>query len=182
MWQYGLDHLQEHLALVHVNCHCSNNDETTLAIHLVTMFCWVPFLSYTIYICVYIYIYMYTYVYNIPINTYWQFFLLEKYVTDIRSPSICLTTFIARTSLVAQWLRICLPMQGTWVWSLDQEDPTGCGATKPVCHNYWSCTLQPMSHNYWAHVPLLLKPTSLEPVFRNKKKHCNENPVHCNEE
>ena len=40
------------------------------------------------------------------------------------------------TSLVAQWLRICLPMQGTWVQSLGREDPTCCGATKPVRHNY----------------------------------------------
>ena len=34
------------------------------------------------------------------------------------------------TSPVAQWLRICLPMQGTWVWSLVREDPTCWGATK----------------------------------------------------
>ena len=27
-------------------------------------------------------------------------------------------------SLVAQWLRICLPMQGTRVRALGQEDPT----------------------------------------------------------
>ena len=27
------------------------------------------------------------------------------------------------TSQVAQWWRICLPMQETWVWSLSQEDP-----------------------------------------------------------
>ncbi|KAJ8779228.1 hypothetical protein J1605_012690, partial [Eschrichtius robustus] len=40
------------------------------------------------------------------------------------------------TSLVAQWLRICLPMQGTQVRSLVQEDPTCRGATKPVHHNY----------------------------------------------
>ena len=40
------------------------------------------------------------------------------------------------TSLVAQWLRICLPMQGTWVRALVQEDPTCRGATKPVRHNY----------------------------------------------
>ena len=39
------------------------------------------------------------------------------------------------TSLVAQWLRICLPMQGTWVRSLVGEDPTCCGATKPTHHN-----------------------------------------------
>ena len=40
------------------------------------------------------------------------------------------------TSLVAQWLRIHLPMQGTRVRALVQEDPTCLGATKPVHHNY----------------------------------------------
>ena len=39
-------------------------------------------------------------------------------------------------SLVAQWLRICLPMQGTRVQALVREDPTCCGATKPMRHNY----------------------------------------------
>ena len=53
-------------------------------------------------------------------------------------------------SLVAQWLRIRLPMQGTWVRALVQEDPTCCGATRPVYHNYWACTLEPVSHNYWS--------------------------------
>ena len=52
------------------------------------------------------------------------------------------------TSLVAQWLRICLPMQGTRVWALVREDPTCHGATKPV-HNYWACALEPASCNYW---------------------------------
>ena len=40
------------------------------------------------------------------------------------------------TSLVAQWLRIHLPMKGTWVRSLVREDPTCHGATMPVHHNY----------------------------------------------
>ena len=44
----------------------------------------------------------------------------------------------ARTSLEAQWLRIHLPMQGTQVWALLWEDPTGCGATKPGCYNAWA--------------------------------------------
>ena len=39
-------------------------------------------------------------------------------------------------SLVAQWLRIRLPMQGTQVQALVREDPTCHGATKPVHHNY----------------------------------------------
>ena len=40
------------------------------------------------------------------------------------------------TSLVMQWLRIHLPMQGTWVQALVQEDLTCHRATKPVHHNY----------------------------------------------
>ena len=41
-----------------------------------------------------------------------------------------------RASLVAQWLRVCLPMQGTRVRALVWEDPTCRGATVPVSHNY----------------------------------------------
>ena len=40
------------------------------------------------------------------------------------------------TSLLAQWLRICLSIQGTRVQSLVQEDPTCHGAAKPMHHNY----------------------------------------------
>ena len=43
---------------------------------------------------------------------------------------------ILGASLVAQWLRICLPVQGTWVRALVWEDPTCRGATRPVSHNY----------------------------------------------
>ena len=39
-------------------------------------------------------------------------------------------------SLVAQWLRVCLPMQGTRVRALVWEDPTCRGATRPVSHSY----------------------------------------------
>ena len=42
----------------------------------------------------------------------------------------------ARASLVAQWLRIRLPMQGIRARALVGEDPTCRGATKPVHHNY----------------------------------------------
>ena len=42
----------------------------------------------------------------------------------------------SRASLLAQWLRICLLMQGTWVRALVWEDPTCHGATRPVSHNY----------------------------------------------
>ena len=43
---------------------------------------------------------------------------------------------MTRASLVAQWLRVCLPMQGTWVRALVWEDPTCRGAAGPVSHNY----------------------------------------------
>ena len=68
----------------------------------------------------------------------------------------------AGASLVVQWLRIRLPMQGTRVRVLVQEDPSCCGATKPVRHNYWAC--------------------ALEPVLHNKRSHRNEKPAHHNEE
>ena len=41
-----------------------------------------------------------------------------------------------RASLVAQWLGICLLMQGTRVRALVWEDPTCRGAARPVSHNY----------------------------------------------
>ena len=40
------------------------------------------------------------------------------------------------TSLVPEWLRIHLPIQGTGVQSLVREDPICCRATKPVHLNY----------------------------------------------
>ena len=64
------------------------------------------------------------------------------------------------TSLVAQCLRIRLPMQGTRVRALVREDPTCHGATKPVRHNYWACALghEPQLPSPWdttteAHAP-----------------------------
>ena len=41
-----------------------------------------------------------------------------------------------RASLLVQWLRIRLPMQGTRVRALVWEDPTCRGTTKLVHHNY----------------------------------------------
>ena len=42
---------------------------------------------------------------------------------------------VSGTSLAAQWLRICLPVQGTQVQFFVWEDPTCRRATKPVNHN-----------------------------------------------
>ncbi|KAJ8785459.1 hypothetical protein J1605_007056 [Eschrichtius robustus] len=48
----------------------------------------------------------------------------------------CASEIQEETSLVAQWLRIRLPTQGTPVRALVREDPTCRGATKPVRHSY----------------------------------------------
>ena len=55
------------------------------------------------------------------------FSTLEIYITEKKGGG---------ASLVAQWLRIRLPMQGTWVRALVREDATCHGATKPMCHDY----------------------------------------------
>ena len=65
-----------------------------------------------------------------------------------------------RASLVAQWLRICLPMQGTQVRALVWEDPTCRRATGPTT----------------------TEPARLEPVLRNKRGHDSERPAHHDEE
>ena len=38
-------------------------------------------------------------------------------------------------SLVVPWLRVLLPMQGTQVRSLVQEERLRCGVTKPLHHD-----------------------------------------------
>ena len=53
--------------------------------------------------------------------------------------SSCVLENILWASLVVQWLRICLPVQGTRVRALVWEDPTCPGATRSVSHNYWAC-------------------------------------------
>ena len=74
-----------------------------------------------------------------------------------------------KTSLIVQWIRIRLPMQGTWVQSLVQEDSTCFGAIKPV------------HHICWPHVPHVRKPQRLELVLHQRSR-CNEKPVHHTEE
>ena len=70
--------------------------------------------------------------------------------------------------LVVQWLRIRLPMQGTWIWSLFWEDPTVHKVTEPK------------HRNYWAWVPNCCSLCSLEPMLCNKRSHCSERSGHCN--
>ena len=49
--------------------------------------------------------------------------------------NLILKSYTNGTSLVGQCLRIRLPMQGTRIRALVQEDPTCRGATKPMHHN-----------------------------------------------
>ena len=107
------------------------------------------------------------------------------------------------TSLVAQWLRICLPMQGTQVLSLLQEGSTCHKATKPACHNHWAHGSRARSRNSWAYTPQLLKLKCPGTLRRNywaqnsvtatdarmlracaprQEKHHNEKPTQGNEE
>ena len=52
--------------------------------------------------------------------------------------------------LLAQWWKVHLPMQKTWVWSLIWEDPTCRGPAKPVHHSHWTWALEPRNCNYWS--------------------------------
>ena len=94
----------------------------------------------------------------------------QKLIPHCKSTNTSIKKKEKGISLVVQWLRIHLPMQGTWVQALLQENTTCRGVAKPV------------RHNYWAHVPQLLKPACLEPVLCNKRSHCNEKAVYHNEE
>ena len=111
--------------------------------------------------------------YFMKLDTVWLLLFISKFYDNAISSSVlyfcmfCSYNLLQRklkynyfqndkfgTSLVAQWLRIHLPMQGTRVWYLVREDPICHGATKPMHHNYWGpCTETTEAR---AHVPQLL--------------------------
>ena len=70
----------------------------------------------------------------LPTDQQIGFIILVGYKTVLLKTN--LKNKILGASLVAQWLRVCLPMQGTRVRALVWEDPACRGATKPVSHNY----------------------------------------------
>ena len=73
-------------------------------------------------------------------------------------------------SLMVQWIRIHLSLHGTWAPSLVWEDPTRHEAAKPVRHNSWARKPQLLSLRVpWAHMP-------------NRRRHCSEKAMPCNEE
>ena len=73
------------------------------------------------------------------------------------------------TSLVAQWLRIHLPMQRTRVRALVQEDPTCHGATKPVRH-------QLLSLRSRVREPQLLSPRAWSPCSATREATAKRSP------
>ena len=83
--------------------------------------------------------------------------------------TVTISVWQNRTSLVVQWLRICLPMQGTQVQSLVQEDSTCCQATKPPL----SCDLQLLSPR--------AATEALEPMLHNKRSYHSEKLLHHNQ-
>ena len=74
----------------------------------------------------------------------------------------------------------------TQVWSLVQEYPMCCRATKPVCHSCLACALEPTSYaepvcNCWARVQLLspcatTEPVCLEPVLCKREATAMRSP------
>ena len=87
------------------------------------------------------------------------------------------------TPLVAQWIRINLPRQGTWAEYLVQEDSTCHRATKPVCHNYWALVwqlLEPVLCNKRSQAVRNLCTTTREPPLLQLGKawaHSSEHPA-----
>ena len=72
------------------------------------------------------------------------------------------------TSLVVQWLRICLPVQWMQAWSHKPanlgEDFTCHRAAKSMYHNYWSPrTLEPVLYNTSHHKE---KPRTVESLYQ----------------
>ena len=61
---------------------------------------------------------------------------LPNHVNALHAKELCLyKSTVVRTSLVVQGLRVRLPVQGTWVRFLVQEDPTRWGPAKLTHHN-----------------------------------------------
>ena len=65
-----------------------------------------------------------------------RFKILSQFLSLPSVSDMPIKHILSWASLVEQWLRICLPMQGTQVRALVWEDPTCHGATGPVSHNY----------------------------------------------
>ena len=71
--------------------------------------------------------------------------------------TLLILSLLVRTSLVSQWLRICLPVQGTQVQSLVWEDYTCPGAARPVRCNKRNHINEKPLHPIWRVGPTCYK-------------------------
>ena len=94
----------------------------------------------------------------VPCHLGWEFFLVEskafshlqiklkkqrpigETIPDFPSSVICSNLLGSKphqqTSLMVEWVRIHLPVQGTWIGSRVQENSTRLRVAKPMRHNY----------------------------------------------
>ena len=61
---------------------------------------------------------------------------------------------------MVHWLGICLPMQGTWVLSLVQEDPMCHEAIKPMLNNKRSHRNEKPAYYSWSKAHVASEPQS----------------------
>ena len=81
-------------------------------------------------------------------------------ITSVCSMPRSIISLGAGTSLMVQWLRICLAMQGTGsLPSQGTKVPHAMGVTKPVSHNYWA-------RAFWS-----LNTTTREPSHCKERSH-----------
>ena len=76
------------------------------------------------------------------------------------------------------WLLWCLSGKESTCQCRFWGDPACHGATRPMHHSYWAHAVDLRDHNDWAHVPQLLSPHILKPMFRNQRSQCSEKPAH----
>ena len=99
----------------------------------------------------------------------------------IVNPRVCFTAYgaqesphnrgVLRASLVAQWLRIWLAMQGMLVRALVPEDSTCCRATRATETATAPAPWRAPSHSCWGW-------PSLEPVLGSKSDRHKQRPTH----
>ena len=68
---------------------------------------------------------------------------VHRDLPGVENTTHLVSKILCGASLVVQWLRIHLPMQGMQVRSPVWEEPTYLGAAKPTPHSYQGCGLEP---------------------------------------
>ena len=112
------------------------------------------------------------------LHSTWKNFLISLFILTVTTGQAREQEQKTGTSLVVQWLRLCLPMQTTQVPPLVWEDSTWLKALSPGATATEACTPQPLSEpmccNYRSrHTP--------ESVLCNKRSHHNEKSMHRNQ-